>query len=157
MKFKTTYRLLSYEEKLLYKLEEYLQENEHIQAIYKYPEGYRNLTLEEHKLYSLLLEALEQKDLENARKIRKNLPKIPPKILDVENTLNNIPNNIKNEIIHYALNEKQQEETIKLKCLECGYEQEHDLIDIDIDNYPITHCPKCYSYNYVPLELYKIE
>lgn len=52
------------------------------------------------------------------------------------------------------------DETIELKCLDCGFQEE---IDYDIvsecwnsfmSDYPVSYCPKCNTGDVVPLDVY---
>lgn len=52
------------------------------------------------------------------------------------------------------------DETIELKCLDCGFQEEIDYEivsecwDAFLSDYPISYCPKCNKGDVVPLDVY---
>lgn len=52
------------------------------------------------------------------------------------------------------------DETIELKCLDCGFQEEidHDIVsecwNSFMSDYPVSYCPKCNTGDVVPLDVY---
>jgi len=52
------------------------------------------------------------------------------------------------------------DETIELKCLDCGFQEEidYDIVsecwDSFMSDYPVSYCPKCNTGDVVPLDVY---
>ncbi len=159
--FNTIKKYLTYEEKLLDFIEDYALDIPNFKYVYVDNPNYKELTTEQEaynaKLYEQMDQALENDDFDLYDDLCEKLIDYPERKIDIEKTFDLLPDFEKREAIIYAENDLFTESII-LKCLNCGYEEEVDYEIVEecwLDGpYPISYCPHCDKPKFVPIDIY---
>ncbi len=159
--FTTIKKYLTYEEKLLDFIEDYALDIPSFEYVYVDDPNYKELTPEQEAYNDELIEqmdqALDNDDFDLYDELSEKLIDYPERKIDIEKTFDLLPDFEKHEALIYAENDLFTESII-LKCLNCGYEEEVDYEIVEecwLDGpYPISYCPHCDKPKFVPIDIY---